>query len=109
MKNTFHTAICVGAFVALLFAGCAPTAVASGLVEQKATFTVNQLIRIPGNVALPAGTYVIKRLDTPGGQPLVRITDATETRIYSTVFGIPEYLARVSEDVRLTFGEASHG
>jgi hypothetical protein len=104
MKNTFHLALRVSAFVALLYVACAPTATA-GILEHKTTFTVNQPIRVPGNVALPAGTYVIKRLDTSGGQPVVRITDPTETKIYATVFGIPEYLVWVPEKPQLTFAE----
>jgi len=82
----------------------APSALANGF-DHKTEFTVNQPIRIPGNVVLPAGKYIIKLADPAAAPQLVRIMNAEETRTYATVYGIPENVQKIMDKPVLQFGE----
>ncbi len=77
--------------------------------DRKTAFSINQPVRIPGKVVLPAGSYVIKRADPAMDPSLVRITDPTETKVYATLFGIPVELRNLAETTRLIFGESPRG
>ena len=108
MTMNKRIAICVIALVAGVLLASSPAARADEL-NLKTTFTIDQPVRIPGNVVLPPGTYVMKRVHPEREPHLVRITDATETKVYATVFGIPRELRTPSETPKLIFGESPAG
>ena len=76
--------------------------------NRKTVFTINQPVRVPGNLILPPGTYVLKLADTQT-RNVVTITDATETKVYTTFFAFPEELTTPPEQVRLMLGESPKG
>ncbi|PYS34608.1 MAG: hypothetical protein DMG14_29035, partial [Acidobacteria bacterium] len=45
--------------------------------DQKTLFSINRPVSIPGHVVLPAGSYIIKRLNTVN--PVVQILNESET------------------------------
>src|SRR5262245_22154059 len=66
-------------FIALsIVAGSITTAMADDW-DQKTLFTINQPVEIPGHVVLPAGSYIIKRLEAT--TPVVQILNRTETQV----------------------------
>jgi hypothetical protein len=71
--------------------------------------TVNQPFDIPGAVALPAGTYVIRLMDIAGTRNVVQILNADETRSYAIVLGIPDYRLEAPEKTEISFYEAGPG
>jgi len=102
-KTIRMIALVVGVLMAI-----APAARADEL-DLKTVFTVNQPVRIPGNVVLPAGAYIVMRPE-PIRQPnLVRIMDVTENKVYSTFFGVPNDLLQPSDKARLIVGESPAG
>ena len=108
MTMNKRIAIRLLALVAGVLLACVPAARADEL-NLKTIFTVNQPVRIPGNVVLPPGTYVMKRAEPTWDPRLVRITDITETKIYATVFGIPRELRAPSEKAQILLGERPVG
>src|ERR1700733_3422590 len=56
--------------------------------DQKTMFTVDQPVTIPGQVVLPAGTYIIKRLSA--ATPVLQILNESETKVYATVLPVTE-------------------
>jgi hypothetical protein len=57
---------------------------------QKNNITINQAIEVEGTV-LPAGSYVLKLVDSPSNRNLVSIWNEHENRLIATVFTIPIY------------------
>ncbi len=57
--------------------------------DKKTIVTVNEPIQVPGKV-LPAGTYVLKLLDS-NDRTLVAIYDADEMHLITTIQGIPGF------------------
>ena len=76
--------------------------------DRKTVFTINQPVRIPGNIILPPGKYVVKLMDSTM-RDVVRIMDANETKVYTTFFAVPEELLNPPEEVRLVLGESAKG
>jgi hypothetical protein len=76
--------------------------------DRKTSFTINQPVRAPGNIILPAGKYVMKLMDSTT-RNVVRIMDANETKVYTTFFAIPEELPNPAEEARLLLGESPKG
>ena len=93
-------------FALFLLAGVASTLRADE-VDQKTLFTISAPVSIPGRVVLPAGSYVIKRLDTI--QPVVQISDASETHVYATLLAVPEFTPEPSDKPEFTFKEMPAG
>ncbi|HYR45062.1 MAG TPA: hypothetical protein VER98_18670 [Terriglobia bacterium] len=75
--------------------------------DKKTEFTINQPVSIPGHVVLSAGTYVIKRLDAVNS--VVRILDKTETKVYATLFTIPDIVMNPPDKPMFTFQEMPEG
>ena len=65
--------------------------------DKKTFVTFHESIEIPGMV-LPAGDYVIKRVDRPLPE-IVRFTNAAENHIYATVVAMPTYRPVPSDNV----------
>jgi hypothetical protein len=76
--------------------------------NRKTVFTINQPVRVPGNLILPAGKYVMKLADTQT-RNVVTIMDAKETKVYTTFFAFPEELQRPTEQVQLILAESAKG
>jgi hypothetical protein len=76
--------------------------------NKKTTITINQPIDIQ-NTNLPAGSYVIKLLDSPAERYIVQIFDAAEKRIITTVFAIPVYRDRAAGNSDFTFYNFENG
>src|ERR1700704_3812220 len=75
--------------------------------DKKTLVTVDQPIQVPGKV-LPAGSYVFMQpeLNDP---TLVRIFNADETHLITTVQGIPDYRMETPDKTILQFEERPSG
>ena len=106
MRKTFVIALGL-AVVYLMFSF---TAMAS-LGDKKTIFTINQPMEIPGKpaIVLPPGKYVIKVLDLAGSRNIVQFFNADETKLYSTVIGIPDYRLETPDKAEISFYEAEPG
>ena len=76
--------------------------------NRKTVFAINQPVRVPGNVVLPAGKYVMKLMDSTM-RNVVMITNANETKIYTTFFAFPDTLVNPVEEARLVLAESPKG
>jgi hypothetical protein len=76
--------------------------------NRKTVFAINQPVRVPGNIILPPGEYVMKLMDSTA-RGVVRIMDANETKVYTTFLAIPEQLLTPVEEPRLVLGESPKG
>ena len=75
--------------------------------DQKTVFSINKPVSIPGHVVLPAGSYVIKRLDTIS--PVVQILNESETKVYATLLTIPDFVPDPPDKPMFTFEERPQG
>ena len=107
MKNSRHIIAFVSLLVLLISITWAQDARADEY-DRKTVFTINQPVRIPGNIILPPGKYVVKLMDSTM-RDVVRIMDANETKVYTTFFAVPEELLNPPEEVRLVLGESAKG
>src|SRR5579885_273973 len=76
--------------------------------NKKTIMTVNESIQVPNKV-LPAGTYVMKLLDSPSNRHIVQIFNADETHLETTILAIPNYRLRVTGKTVYTFWETPPG
>jgi hypothetical protein len=58
---------------------------------------------------LPAGTYVFKLAGNEADRNIVRILNADETRLITTVMAIPDYRKTASDKTVVTFDEGPAG
>jgi len=93
--------LCTG-FIAL-----APSAKADDW-DKRTVVTFRDPVEIPGKV-LPAGTYVIRLVDSQSDRDIVQFLDKTETRVYNTVLAIPDYREEPASHTVITFEERSAG
>ena len=107
MKNSRHIIAFVSLLVLLISITWTQDARADEY-DRKTVFTINQPVRIPGNIILPPGKYVVKLMDYTM-RDVVRIMDANETKFYTTFFAVPEELLNPPEEVRLVLGESAKG
>jgi hypothetical protein len=105
--TTFRKLLIAGLCLAII-AVVAPNANAQRF-DRGTKITINQPFDIPGVVALPAGTYVIRLMDTAGTRSVVQILNADETRSYAIVLGIPDYRLKATEKTEISFYEAPPG
>ena len=75
--------------------------------DQKTIFSIKQPVSIPGRVVLPAGSYVIKRLNTVN--PVVQILNASETQVYATLLPVPDFMMNPPDKPVFTFQEMPEG
>ena|SRR5437773_8421400 len=75
--------------------------------DQKTIFSIKQPVSIPGHVVLPAGSYVIKRLNTVN--PVVQILNASETQVYATLLPAPDFMMNPPDKSVFTFQEMPEG
>jgi hypothetical protein len=93
-------------FAFLFVLGSASTLMADDW-DQKTAFTINQPLSIPGHVVLPAGSYVIKRLEAT--TPVVQILNSTETRVFATLMPVPDFVQEPADKPTFTFQEKPEG
>jgi hypothetical protein len=58
---------------------------------------------------LPAGTYIIKVLDSPSDRHIVQILSPDETHVYTTILAIPNYRLKATKKTVITFRERPAG
>ena len=75
--------------------------------DKKTIMTVNEPIQVPGKV-LPAGTYVLKLLDS-NDRTLVAIYDADGRHLITTTQGIPDYRMETPEKAILQVEDRPDG
>ena len=97
---------CIPAFVLVVLFGVHSNAMADDW-DQKTLFSINQPVSIPGHVVLPAGSYVIKRLNTIN--PVVQILNESETKVYATLLPIPDIVTNPPDKPMFTFQEMPEG
>src|SRR5207244_6185613 len=87
------------------------TATASQLFNKKTRITINQPMEIPGTpaIVLAPGTYVLKLLNSSSIRSIVQFFNADETKLYSTVIGIPDYRLQTPEKAEISFYETEPG
>lgn len=95
------------ASVGLLGIALAPSARADEW-NKLTTITVNQPIQVPNKV-LPAGTYVIKLLDSASDRHIVQIYNAAQNHLETTILAIPNYRLQPTGKTVFTFWETPPG
>ena len=75
--------------------------------DKKTIMTVNEPIQVPGKV-LPAGTYVLRLLDS-NDRTLVGIYNADGRHLITTVLGVPDYRKETPDKAVLQVEERSEG
>ncbi len=95
------------ASVGLLGVALSPSARADEW-NKKTVMTVNEPIQVPNKV-LPAGTYVIKLLDSPSDRHIVQIFNADETQLQTTILAIPNYRIQPTGKTVFSFWETPPG
>jgi len=101
-----HSILAV-ASIGLLGLAFAPSAPADEW-NKKTVVTVNEPIQVPNQV-LPAGTYVIKLLESPYDRHIVQIFNKEETHLFTTILAIPNYRLQPTGKTVVTFWETPPG
>jgi hypothetical protein len=70
--------------------------------------TVNEPIQVPNKV-LPAGTYVVKLLDSPSDRHIVQIFNKDQSHLETTILAIPNYRLQPTGKTVFTFWETPPG
>jgi len=76
--------------------------------NKKTVMTVSEAIQVPNKV-LPAGTYVIKLLNSPSDRHIVQIFNADETQLQTTILAIPNYRIQPTGKTVFSFWETPPG
>jgi hypothetical protein len=104
--NMKHSLLAV-ASIGLLGIAFAPNAPADEW-NKKTVMTVSEPIQVPNQV-LPAGTYVIKLLDSASDRHIVQIFNADESHLFTTILAIPNYRIQPTGKTVFTFWETPPG
>jgi len=76
--------------------------------NKKTVMTVSEPIQVPNKV-LPAGTYVIKLMNSPSDRHIVQIFNADETQLQTTILAIPNYRIQPTGKTVFSFWETPPG
>ncbi len=76
--------------------------------NKKTIITVNESIQVPGKV-LPAGTYVMKLMDSQSDRHIVQIFDKDEKHLQTTILAIPNYRLEPTGKTQFQFWETPPG
>jgi hypothetical protein len=95
------------ASMVLLGLGLTPTLRADQW-NKRTVMTVHETIQVPNKV-LPAGTYVVKLLDSPSDRHIVQIFNADESKLITTILAIPNYRLESTGNTVFTFWEMPPG
>jgi LPXTG-motif cell wall-anchored protein len=85
------------------------TSVNADAWNKKTIMSFSQPVEVPGDVVLPAGTYVFKLLDSASNRHIVQIFNEDQNHIYATVLAIPNYRLQVTGKTVITFVERPAG
>jgi hypothetical protein len=82
--------------------------------NRKSVITFSAPVEIPmvhlkGWQVLPAGTYVLKILDSQSNRHIVQIFNQDETKVYATILAIPNYRLTATDKTVITFRERPAG
>jgi hypothetical protein len=94
--------------LALSVVGMLAPAVKADERDKKTNITINQAIEVEGTV-LPAGSYVLKLVDSPWDRSLVSIWNEDENRLITTVFTVPIYRSQPPDNSEFKFFESAAG
>jgi hypothetical protein len=95
------------ASIGLLGVAFAPGARADAW-DKKTVMTVNESIQVP-NKTLPAGTYVVKLLNSESDRHIVQIFNSEESELLTTILAIPNYRLKPTGKTVFTFWEMPPG
>jgi hypothetical protein len=76
--------------------------------NKKTVMTVSEPFQVPNKV-LPAGTYVIKLMNSQSDRHIVQIFNADETQLQTTILAIPNYRIQPTGKTVFTFWETPPG
>jgi hypothetical protein len=115
VRTVFKRVSRVAAFAVGL--GVAATVFASAAQAQgqpltrKSVITFSQPIEIPGvgTQVLPAGTYVLKLLDSTSDRHIVQIFSKDEKHVFATILAVPNYRLKSTNHTTITFAERAAG
>ena len=105
MKSYFPT---VPALVLSLMGGVLAPTIRADESNKKTYITINQPIEVQDTV-LPAGSYVIRMVDSPSAGYLVQIFNAAENHLITSVFTIPTYRPTAADNSEFKFYEPESG
>jgi hypothetical protein len=99
-----------------VFAGLAISLMSSAFVpslkasesDEKTVITISQPVTVEGTV-LPAGTYVLKLLDTFSSRDIVSIYNGDESQVMMTVLAIHAYRLRPTGEPEFSFYDSQEG
>lgn len=95
--------------------GVVAVAMAIGFSTRADTFnklsvlTFSQPVELPGNIALPAGTYSFKLLDSLGNRNIVQVFNKDRTHLYATILAINNYRVEPTDKTVVRFSETAAG
>ena len=58
--------------------------------DMKTTVTFTEPVEVPGDIVLPAGTYVFKIADVTATRGVIQVFNVEQNHVYATFFAIPE-------------------
>jgi hypothetical protein len=105
MKHNFTP---FAALALSLMGGVLAPAVKADEWNKKTNITINQPIKVQDTV-LPAGSYVIKLLDSPSDRYIVQIFNAEENHLITTVFAVPVLKSHAPDSSEFKFYESESG
>lgn len=94
-------------FVVMLCVLAAPRATADES-NKKTQLTFTEPVEVPGMI-LPAGTYTFVLLDSPSDRHIVRIWNADQTKVFTTILAINNYRLTPTGKTVITFSERPSG
>lgn len=77
--------------------------------NRKTIVNFPEAVEVPGNVTLPAGTYVMKLADSSSNRHIVQFFSERENKVYATVLAIPKYRMDPADNTIITFYETPKG
>jgi hypothetical protein len=79
--------------------------------NKQTTVTFTQPVEVPGAGAqvLPPGTYVFKLVDSMTNRNIVRITNADQTHVFTTILAISNSRLHATDNTVMTFRERAAG
>jgi len=88
-----------------------PSGIKADAYNKKTIVTFNAPVEIPGVGAqvLPAGTYVIRVVDSLSTRDIVQVLNKEETHVYATVLTVPNYRLKATSKTVMSFKERAAG
>ena len=105
MKHYFPT---IAALAMSLMGSALVPALKADEWNKKTNIKIDQSIEVQGTV-LPAGSYVLRLLDSLSDRHTVQIFNADENNLIATILAIPAYRLEPTGDTLFTFREVAPG